>query len=57
MIVVFQETAKPQEVDEIMKALDHDGDGKIDITEYMVTLCSLGILLDEATQKKHCPKK
>uniref|UniRef100_A0A3Q1JII0 EF-hand domain-containing protein n=1 Tax=Anabas testudineus TaxID=64144 RepID=A0A3Q1JII0_ANATE len=30
-------------VNKIMAALDHDKDGQVDIQEYFVTLCALGI--------------
>lgn len=31
-----------------MGALDHDADGQVDITEYFVTLCTLGIIIYES---------
>ncbi|KAK2845105.1 hypothetical protein Q5P01_011764 [Channa striata] len=48
--------SKPEDINKIMAALDHDMDGQVDIQEYMVTLCGLGIAIFEAG-KGQCAKK
>ncbi|XP_026225584.1 protein S100-G-like [Anabas testudineus] len=40
---LIADNPKPEDVNKIMAALDHDKDGQVDIQEYFVTLCALGI--------------
>ncbi|KAF3692410.1 Protein S100-A1 S-100 protein alpha chain S-100 protein subunit alpha [Channa argus] len=48
--------AKPEDVNKIMGALDHDKDGQVDIQEYMFTLCSLGIAMHGGIGQFHKKK-
>lgn len=57
LLPCLQESSKPEDVNKIMVLLDHDRDGQVDIQEYFVTLCSLGVLLSREMKDQHYPKR
>ncbi|XP_026225581.1 protein S100-A6-like [Anabas testudineus] len=52
---LLNDSPKPEDVKEVMDALDQDKDGQVDIQEYFTTVCTLGIIYYEILGA--CPKK
>lgn len=50
ILAVFQEGAKPDDINQILDDLDQNGDGRVDITEYFVILVAVGVVLFELSK-------